>query len=291
MNKASTSAVLLFTVCMSNVTPAWSISINSAKSLLTSQEAGAFVLSRLGFFAGNDTTALVTASGQYSDTGFDLSISSDWQGSALSVTYTGVFDLSTNTINFVGVGSYGQDPWSTTGKAVFSGSDDEFMSYEENGRIGSQSWYWWALGGEVIGGVLAGVIGTPATGLAVGGALLSASGVVIAIDSATNPPKPNPPAPPQLPQQLPVPNPVGPNGGKVISLTNTQNNGGVITINDYDNHGIQTVSISGNGTYQNGAYTTIYRVPEPTSTLLALLGIGVFAITHGLNPYRSKKLD
>jgi hypothetical protein len=270
--------------------------LDAAKNLLVAQEAAVFIPARLAFFAGADSSSAIIATGTYSTTGWTLNEVGVFQGQVLSVSMQGSFQAATNTMTFSANGSYGANVWLTTGLASFSGANSELLTYQENGQIGSPSWHWWALGGEIIAGVAAGIIGTPATGLAVGGVLLAASGVAIAIDVAHNPAKPTDPTHPPPPATYPVPPgypPPGSNGMEMTTIVN-QTPGSTIHITK-DLHAPQSMNdqpfkpdsrylTTGEGSSvaadsSSGTFTDIFHVqavPEPSS--LALTGLGLLLI-------------
>lgn len=252
------------------------ISLDAAKSLMVAQEASDFALSQLGFFTQKAPETSIVVLGEYTEMGFAFAIQGDWKGVPFTTSYQGAFDASRHVLSFSGSGLVGLEPWETVGTAVFSGANQEFMAYEEHAQISGANqefmafgehaqatptgWYWAALGTEVLFGVAAGVIGTPATGLGVGGALVSVSGVVIAIDVI--PPAPEPP--PTKPEV------------KKIAVHNVNTGSGFIIVEDFNT--IKGTAfherVTGNGFFQDGVFETSYTVavPDQSSTLALLLG-------------------
>ncbi len=240
------------------------ITFDSAKNLFVATEAASHIPAMLGFFESPDYNG-VNFTGTYNDTGWTLNVSDIYLGNTLSLDYVGVFSSSENLITWSGIGTYGTDPWNITGSAQFSGANDEILHYEENGQIGPDSWRWWLLGGELLAGVATGVIGTPATGIAVGGVLVGASGVAIAIDAIENPTKPAQPTPGQQ----------GPNGKENINIINNNTNGGNITVNKQVSYGSSNqVLVGKNVSFANGQFDgNISAIPEPATIFLFGLGL------------------
>lgn len=260
-----------------------------AINLLTMLESTSSVLTTLGDYSKLNPDGITDGStklgpgglvgtGTYSSSGWTYNGSGIFGGQALQMSYLGYLtgtDGSDITVNLTGTGTLGNQPLSMTGSAEwdFDAATNTYrtMSFSEQTKIGSNSWWGWVRGIEyyvglevgILGGIAAG-IGTAVTGpgaLVIGVASGAAVGIAatagtITISNAIKSDLASTDTPP--PALPPFPNaPYGPDT-QVALVTAAR-----LAADDMDNRYLTT------GAYAGGTFgVTANNVPEPSTALL-----------------------
>ncbi len=96
----------------------------------------------------------VSFSGTASSSGWTWTVSTTYAGVALDLTYQGTFNAGTGEMTWTGTGTYGAEPWTASGTALFqSGATKDTVEWGETIQLGSSSWISW-FGKAVIGGLI-----------------------------------------------------------------------------------------------------------------------------------------
>jgi hypothetical protein len=80
-------------------------------------------------------TNLFSGSGTISDAGWQLSLTGMYQGTQVSLTYSGLNDPATGVVSWSGTGSFGASDWTTSGTATFAANGG--ILWRQEGTVGA----------------------------------------------------------------------------------------------------------------------------------------------------------